>query len=370
MLQLFKQASVTGLLLLVSFAAQAWNGRAVPMSFDTRTGQWNILLHLDSAGYWSDFVGQAARGERANIVAHRALEAGTRGTNVASDASFADIPWYRTPSEDVVHFVTVPYVPARDLYQATSAAGSDFVWVPASSILSATGDVRPHRTKQNTISRGALGMLKRYLPDAISQLSAGTSAAAAAPSAGTSAAAAAAAPAGSSAASSGTATSGTTNWLTIPGALLFYESTQPYYEFTNFASGYPFTLAGASWPTSEHYFQAQKFVSHPRLYAQIRAASTPREAFDIAQANAASVRSDWKSISLDVMLDALRQKFENPTLKSLLLSTYPRTLVENAGSKDNFWGAGATGTGKNHLGRMLMHVREEKYTGIQKPYPK
>ena len=41
--------------------------------------------------------------------------------------------------------------------------------------------------------------------------------------------------------------------------ILFYRVNEPYGEFSNFAP-YPFELKGKSWPTSEHYFQAQKFA--------------------------------------------------------------------------------------------------------------
>jgi len=39
----------------------------------------------------------------------------------------------------------------------------------------------------------------------------------------------------------------------------FYRVNQPYGEFSNF-SPHPIELGGRSWPTSEHYFQGQKFA--------------------------------------------------------------------------------------------------------------
>jgi ribA/ribD-fused uncharacterized protein len=38
----------------------------------------------------------------------------------------------------------------------------------------------------------------------------------------------------------------------------FYRVSEAYGEFSNF-SPHPITLAGKRWPTTEHYFQAQKF---------------------------------------------------------------------------------------------------------------
>ena len=39
----------------------------------------------------------------------------------------------------------------------------------------------------------------------------------------------------------------------------FYRINEPYGGFSNF-SPHPFELKGVIWPTSEHYFQAQKFA--------------------------------------------------------------------------------------------------------------
>jgi predicted NAD-dependent protein-ADP-ribosyltransferase YbiA (DUF1768 family) len=41
--------------------------------------------------------------------------------------------------------------------------------------------------------------------------------------------------------------------------ILFYDLHHPYGEFSNF-SRHTVELSGLSWPTTEHYFQAQKFA--------------------------------------------------------------------------------------------------------------
>ena|GEM_PF-3265835 len=41
-------------------------------------------------------------------------------------------------------------------------------------------------------------------------------------------------------------------------AIIFYKTGDPYGAFSNFAA-YPITINGKIWPTTEHYFQAQKF---------------------------------------------------------------------------------------------------------------
>lgn len=42
----------------------------------------------------------------------------------------------------------------------------------------------------------------------------------------------------------------------------FYRTSDEYGWFSNFAA-YPIELKGLVWPTSEHYFQAQKFANTP-----------------------------------------------------------------------------------------------------------
>ena len=51
------------------------------------------------------------------------------------------------------------------------------------------------------------------------------------------------------------------------GVIRFYSVSAEYGELSNFAL-YPITLKGKRWPTSEHYFQAQKFVTAPMLAAR------------------------------------------------------------------------------------------------------
>ena len=40
----------------------------------------------------------------------------------------------------------------------------------------------------------------------------------------------------------------------------FYSVGDEYGEFSNF-SPFPISIDGVTWPTSEHYFQAQKFLN-------------------------------------------------------------------------------------------------------------
>ena len=138
--------------------------------------------------------------------------------------------------------------------------------------------------------------------------------------------------------------------------IYFYRKTGAYYEFSNF-SPYGFAIDGTDWPTVEHYFQAQKF--HDRAYRErIRTCRLPRQARYLGQTREYPLRDDWDAIREEVMLQALRFKFEVQKLRSLLLGTGDRMLVERS-PYDYFWGAGKDGSGKNRLGELLMLVRIE-----------
>ena len=139
----------------------------------------------------------------------------------------------------------------------------------------------------------------------------------------------------------------------------FYERGQPYFEFTNFAE-YPIQLDGKTWPTSEHYFQAQKFVGTP-YEEQVRNSPRARDAFDISRRPDVSpwLRSDWEKVKLDVMYKALLAKFsQHNNLRDMLVKTGDRQLIEHT-SKDSYWGDGGDGRGQNNLGKLLMKVRTE-----------
>ena len=143
------------------------------------------------------------------------------------------------------------------------------------------------------------------------------------------------------------------------GPIHFYNRDEPYYEFTNFAR-YPIVIDGVIWATTEHFFQAQKFISTP-LYAKIQQSEFPREAFEVSRSALGSrwIRKDWPDVKMDIMKLALRAKFtQHEELHDMLLFTGNRPLVEHT-SRDNFWGDGGDGSGDNHLGRLLEEVRDD-----------
>ena len=140
--------------------------------------------------------------------------------------------------------------------------------------------------------------------------------------------------------------------------IYFYSTReQPFGCFSNF-SAHGFELDGAWWPTSEHYFQAQKFAGTEHVEA-IRAAHTPKEAAEMGRDRTRPLRADWQQVKDDVMRRAVLRKFESHAdIREVLLSTGDELIVENT-RDDYYWGCGADGSGQNKLGQILMEVRAE-----------
>lgn len=112
---------------------------------------------------------------------------------------------------------------------------------------------------------------------------------------------------------------------------------------------------GERYPSVEHAYQAAK-SSDPMTKKMIRESARPAVAKKLGYS--CQLPADWDTKKLTVMRDLVRKKFENPLLRSLLLATEDASLVEGNTWGDKFWGV-CRGVGHNHLGKILMEVREE-----------
>jgi ribA/ribD-fused uncharacterized protein len=140
-------------------------------------------------------------------------------------------------------------------------------------------------------------------------------------------------------------------------AIYFYSTKDEYGAFSNFAR-HPFELDGLMWPTSEHYFQAQKFENEA-YREKIRSTPSPMIAARLGRSRKEPIRSDWEEMKDKVMYRAVLAKFQaHDDLKQLLFSTGHEEIIEKT-NKDYYWGCGANGTGKNRLGKILMQVRDK-----------
>ncbi len=145
--------------------------------------------------------------------------------------------------------------------------------------------------------------------------------------------------------------------MSEPTVINFYSTTGEYGCFSNF-SRHSIFLKGKRWPTSEHYFQAQKFAGTEHEEA-VRMCKKPSEAANMGRSRKLPLRRDWELVKDRVMLEALRAKFtQHEELKAALLGTGDAKLVEHT-ERDSYWGDGGDGSGKSRLGQILMQIREE-----------
>jgi len=142
-----------------------------------------------------------------------------------------------------------------------------------------------------------------------------------------------------------------------PNQIRFYRLNEPYGEFSNF-SPHPIELKGQIWPTSEHYFQAQKFAG-TRHEEAIQQAKSPMIAARLGRSREYPLRADWESVKDVIMREALEAKFnQHPVLRSLLVGTGNAEHIEHT-TNDNYWGNGGDGSGRNRLGELLMDLRTQ-----------
>lgn len=113
-------------------------------------------------------------------------------------------------------------------------------------------------------------------------------------------------------------------------------------------------LDGVEYPTTEHAYQAAKTLD-PVEREHVRSSKTPGVARRRGQK--VTLREDWEDVKIPVMQDLLEQKFTKPHYTKLLLKTGNQNLVEGNTWGDQFWGC-VDGEGENHLGRLLMKLRE------------
>ncbi len=131
----------------------------------------------------------------------------------------------------------------------------------------------------------------------------------------------------------------------------FFSKSARHREFSNFASD-PVEIEDTSWPTTEHYYQAQKFED-PDRREHIRQLPVAAAAKRYATKHKAKIHPDWDARKDATMERALRTKFtQHRSLRDLLVRSGDEKMEED--TRDTYWGTGADGTGQNRLGEMLI----------------
>lgn len=120
------------------------------------------------------------------------------------------------------------------------------------------------------------------------------------------------------------------------------------------------------YPSTEHAYQASKLSSWVRgLYPWQKISPVEAKRIGGHQGTA-----EWHAQKLELMLSLLRLKFTVPHLRTRLLATTDSILIEGNLHHDNWWGScscrnceGYVRERHNHLGRLLVVVREEIRNG-------
>ena len=136
---------------------------------------------------------------------------------------------------------------------------------------------------------------------------------------------------------------------------------------TEFLSNfYPSTITYETrqYSTVEHAYQASKTLE-PSTRELIRKSKTPADAKKLGRA--VVLRSDWHEVRVDIMRSLIKDKFENPFLRHLLIMTNGLTLVNENRWNDKFWGV-CNGIGENWLGKILEEVRDEAISEVSDNY--
>lgn len=133
-------------------------------------------------------------------------------------------------------------------------------------------------------------------------------------------------------------------------------------EFANVHGTFPYvekpiTINGIQWPHSEGYFQSMKAFGTSDWEFSKREIQRcdPLDSWSFGQK--LRLRPDWEQVKDDIMMEALREKFKDPYLKALLISTGDAPLVQL--KYCSYWGSGPNGRGKNMLGVLLQNLRDE-----------
>lgn len=121
----------------------------------------------------------------------------------------------------------------------------------------------------------------------------------------------------------------------------------------------PLRHQGIGYRTVENFYQAMKTAKDDLEMRRRIAAAPPYEAKRLGRG--VRLRPDWGEIRLAVMETALRHKFAPGTRwHAQLMATGDEEIVEWNNWGDRYWGREVSdGQGENHLGILLMKLREE-----------
>lgn len=147
-----------------------------------------------------------------------------------------------------------------------------------------------------------------------------------------------------------------TTSLTIEPIISF----RGYYNFLSNFYRHIFIYDGWTWQTAEHAYQAMKTLDQGE---RLKVWESPAPGLAKRLGRRVTLREDWEQVKLEVMKEILVRKFLGE-LAYKLLETGGRELIEGNTWGDTYWGE-CQEVGENHLGKLLMQVREELRAGTE-----
>jgi ribA/ribD-fused uncharacterized protein len=154
--------------------------------------------------------------------------------------------------------------------------------------------------------------------------------------------------------------------------IILIKTTDPYGSLLNMARGYSINYEDVYWKSAEALYQAHRFLD-VKLRDYVNAqqnAYLAKQCMKQLRDEGLSVSEElWELVKVPIMEQCLNLKFEqHPALGEMLMSTFPKPLVELSTKGDKFWGCirqNGKLVGKNTLGKLLMKIRYEYLNGAQ-----
>lgn len=139
-------------------------------------------------------------------------------------------------------------------------------------------------------------------------------------------------------------------------SLVFTTGILLFFKFLSFA----ITWHGRFWLTSEHAYQAAKFMDkNPEIAEEIRNALSAHDAKKLVEKYREKIDPDFEKTKVELMEEICAHKLnQHPYIKKKLLETGDKEIVEDS-PKDDFWGWGPDRDGRNELGKVWMRLREK-----------
>ena len=155
------------------------------------------------------------------------------------------------------------------------------------------------------------------------------------------------------------------DWQKIPEIIHSDQEIKGFFGDFRFLSNFSeaiIYLDGVEYPSVELAYQAAKWQKSNRDFFTI---CNNEDAIIYNRNNQPDGYSpeEWETVKLEVMRFLLEQKFnneQNPDNYEKIIKTGNKYLEETNWWNDTFWGKNLEGEGDNHLGSILMDIRNQQ----------